>query len=378
MTQLLTAQIPGLRRVPALMTKSVSQDVVLFQSFKGRYSDSPRAISEELSRRGESFQHVWVSSEASVELPTDVTIVKHGSWRHLYFLSKARYIVASNTLPGGFRKNSGTTYLQTWHGTPLKRIAFDIENPQFPNSQKQLDHLRREVAQWDFLVSPNRFSTEVLRRAFRYNGEIVETGYPRNDPLNSPQASQIRDRIRSRLGIDEEACVVLYAPTWRDTPASHSLELQLDLDAMTDALENMVVLMRSHRLDASSFAHSENRHVHDVSHYPDIGDLYLAADVLITDYSSVMFDFAVTRKPMLFFTYDMDYYRDELRGFYFDFAAEAPGPLVASTAEVISAIDEIERVSERYKSPYDRFHQKFCHLDDGSASERVIEAVFGL
>ena len=184
--ELKPARLPGLRRLPALTTRSVSDDVVLFESWGGKYSDSPLAIAEELLRRGEAFRHVWVSSGDQGEMPAGATVVRHGSWAHLNALSKARYIVANNTLPGYFRKSRGTTYLQTWHGTPLKRIAFDIANPQFADGQRHLKELRREVPEWDFLISPNRFSTEVLRRAFRYEGRIVTSGYPRNDPLSLP------------------------------------------------------------------------------------------------------------------------------------------------------------------------------------------------
>ena len=108
----------------------------------------------------------------------------------------------------------------------------------------------------------------------------------------------------------------------------------------------------------------------------DIGELFLAADVLVTDYSSVMFDFAVTRKPILFFTYDLEFYRDELRGFYFDLEEEAPGPLIASSDDLVDALRDIDGVRARYADRYERFHRRFCHLEDGHAAERVVDAVF--
>ena len=114
----------------------------------------------------------------------------------------------------------------------------------------------------------------------------------------------------------------------------------------------------------------------NVSRYPDIRELYLAADALLTDYSSAMFDFAVTGKPMLFFTYDLAEYRDHVRGFYFDFEREAPGPLLATTAEVCAALDELDDVRHRYADAYAAFAQRFCALEDGRAAERVVDAVF--
>jgi CDP-glycerol glycerophosphotransferase len=116
----------------------------------------------------------------------------------------------------------------------------------------------------------------------------------------------------------------------------------------------------------------------DVTAYQDLRELYLAADVLVTDYSSSMFDFAVTRKPILFYTYDLEYYRDVLRGFYWDFETEAPGPLLRTTPEVVAALEDLDGVVERSAERYEAFRERFCHLDDGRASARVLEAVFGL
>ncbi len=115
----------------------------------------------------------------------------------------------------------------------------------------------------------------------------------------------------------------------------------------------------------------------DVTGYPDIGDLLLVTDVLITDYSSVMFDFAPTGRPMLFFTYDLEQYRDHLRGFYFDFEAAAPGPLLASSEQVVDALADIDSVTATYAAPLAAFTARFCPLDDGKASARACDLIFG-
>jgi CDP-glycerol glycerophosphotransferase len=369
------ARIPGLRRLPRLIPRPLEQDVVLFESWGGRYSDNPRAISEELGRQKVPLRRVWVGGAKDQGFPSDVIVVEPGSWHYLDYLHRARYIVVNNTLPRYFRKNPESTYLQTWHGTPLKRIAFDVANPTFADSRQYLKGLSSEVASWDFLVSPSRFATDILRRAFRYEGEMIETGYPRNDLLHSPEAPIVRDRVRMNLGISKNERVVLYAPTWRDSPSSFSL--RLDLNAVTDEITDVVVLFRAHHLDASSVSNPNHKRVLDVSSYSDIRDLYLAADVLITDYSSVMFDFAVTGKPILFFTYDLEHYRDTLRGFYFDFEKQAPGPLLTSTEAIIDALGDLEDVSNRYRAAYQSFRNTFCHLDDGMASQRVIDTLLG-
>jgi CDP-glycerol glycerophosphotransferase len=366
-------RLPGVRRLPPLLRR-IEPDVVLFHSWWGKLADSPKAISEELRRRDAPFEHVWVLDDP-MAAPPGATTVRPGSLEYLQETGRARYIVSNNTLPGYFRKKRGTTYLQTWHGTPLKRIGFDIERPTFADSDTYLTSLAREAASWDYLVSPNRFSSEVFRGAFRYSGEILETGYARNDLLLAPDRDDVRARMRRELGIGDDVCAVLYAPTWRD---SGSFSTELDLGALAAGLgDGYVVLLRAHSLDADSVTIDERPFLRNVSDRDDVGELLLAADVLVTDYSSVMFDFAVTGKPMVFFTYDLAHYRDDVRGFYFDFAAEAPGPLVATTEDLVAELRELDAVGRKFEPPYERFRERFCGLEDGRAAARVVDAVFG-
>ena len=347
---------------------------MLFDSWWGAYSDNPRAISELLRERRPDLQQVWVADDvARASLPDGARAVRPGSGAYLAALGEARWIVASTHVPGYFRKRRDTVYVQTWHGTPLKRIGFEI--PRLATrGDDYYKRLRNDVPKWDVLVSPNAFSTPILRRAFRYDGQIVESGYPRNDYLASPRAAAAREAVRAALGLDDATRAILYAPTLRDgTP----FELKLDIAALNERLGgDHAVLLRAHPVVVATMSEADRRGAVDVSRHGDIRDLYLAADVLVTDYSSAMFDFAVTRKPMLFFTYDLARYRDAMRGFYFDFEQDAPGPLVETTEELVDALRDLERVRERFAPAYERFIARFCHLDDGRAAERVVDAVF--
>jgi CDP-glycerol glycerophosphotransferase len=367
-------RIPGARQVPSLLRR-VEPATILFESWQGAYSDNPRAISEELMRRGAPYRHVWVlNGQAGDEVPAEVTRVRPGTRAYLEALGSARYIVANNTLPGYFHKKPQTTYLQTWHGTPLKRIAFDIPAPTFSGSRKYVRHLRRDVGRWDYLIAPNAFSADVFRQAFHYGGRMLETGYPRNDVLLSPERESVRAALRRRLEIPDGARAVLYAPTWRDNDVYSS---ELDLPAVADALPDCFLLLRAHQLVAATVAKVGHPRIRNVSQHADVRDLYLAADVLVTDYSSVMFDFAVTRKPILLFTYDLAHYRDELRGLYLPLEQEAPGPLLTTTAEVIDALHDLDALAQSHADAYARFAERFCGLEDGHAAERVVDAVFG-
>jgi CDP-glycerol glycerophosphotransferase len=366
-------RVPGLRRLPPLLRR-VEPDVVLFHSWWGKLADNPRAIAEELRRRDAPFRHVWVLDDPRAA-PPGATGVRPGSLEYLQATGRARYIVSNNTLPAYFRKKRGTTYLQTWHGTPLKRIGFDIERPAFADASSYLSGLAREAASWDYLISPNGFSSAIFRDAFHYQGEILETGYPRNDPLLAADGDEVRARVRRELDLGDDVCAVLYAPTWRD---GAPFTTELDLAALAERLgDRYAVLLRAHALDAAAATIDDGPRVRNVSRRDDVRELLLAADVLVTDYSSVMFDFAVTHKPMAFFTYDLEHYRDDVRGFYFDFPADAPGPLVSTSDDLVAQLRDLDELRRRYAAAYERFHARFCGLEDGRAAARVVDAVFG-
>jgi len=366
-------RLPGLRRLPQVVGP-ILEDTVLFDSWSGEYSDNPRAISEELHRRGTDLKHVWVIDPARAgEVPAWVVPVAPASSRYLSMLGRARYLVANRTVPGFHRKRRGTIFLQTWHGTPLKKIGFKTRRADSRELRQARRTLEQNVPNWDLLLSPNHFSTPVLRDAFEYSGEILETGYPRNDLLLAPEAGEIRARARARLGIADDQVAVLYAPTFRDdAPFSREADVQRFASELGDG---HVVLLRKHTIDAGTVSLGDAARFKDVSRYPDNRELYLAADVLVADYSSLTFDFAVTRKPIILFTPDLAHYRDRLRGFYIDLEAEAPGPMLATAADVAAAIGDLDAVVERHRDAYARFVERYCHLDDGHASERVVDAL---
>lgn len=353
------------------------RQAVLYDSYTGRqYSDSPRAVHERLVELGADVEHLWVVRDAQVDLPPTVKRVRMWSEEWFEAIARSRYIVTNAHLPYWIKRREGQVVAQTWHGTPLKKIGHDIENVQF--SDGYLERIAQESKSWSFIVSPNRFSTPILKRAFAYDGEMLESGYPRNDLLYAPDAQERAARIRRRLGIPEGRKVALYAPTWRDdqfyVQGRFKFDMKIDLAKARRRLgDDYVLLIRRHPNIVDTVRDAGNGFVFDVSKYPDVGELFLVTDVLITDYSSLMFDYAHLDRPMLFFTYDLEHYRDKLRGFYFDFEAKSPGPLLSTSDELIDALGRLDTVAMEYAQRARDFREMFCDLDDGHAAQRVID-----
>jgi CDP-glycerol glycerophosphotransferase len=366
------------------------RDAILLLSFDGKScTDNPLGIAEELRRRGDSRPQVWAVRDWSVPVPPGARSVLIGTAGYFAALGRSKYLIANDHLAQPYRRRPGQRYVQTWHGTPLKRLGYDIVKPSFFSGSRYFDFMAADVARWSTFISPNPFSTPIFRQAFRYDGEVIETGYPRNDALlaatgvaDDPAAGARAAAIRGLLGIPGSRRIAMYVPTWRDNQhhgtSAYRLDFQLDLAAAASRLgEEYVLLVRGHHLmDGWVRASGAPGFAIDVTGYPDINDLLLITDVLITDYSSVMFDFAPTGRPMLFFTYDLDEYRDELRGFYFDFEADAPGPLLATSEQVIDALGDLEQVASGYAAAHRAFTARFCPLDDGKAAARACDRIF--
>ncbi|MFC9744243.1 bifunctional glycosyltransferase/CDP-glycerol:glycerophosphate glycerophosphotransferase [Streptomyces niveus] len=359
------------------------RDAVLYSSFDGRqYSDSPRAVHEELLRRQAPVEHLWVVRDRQVTLPSGARAVELHSADWYEALARSRCVVSNTQLPEWFERAEGQHVVQTWHGTPLKRIGRDLTGTAHAD-EAYIATLPRRAAQWSVLVSPNRFSTPIMRRAFGYEGTVLESGYPRNDLLHAPDREKVADAVRELLGIPEGKRVILYAPTWReDQPKKggrYGLDLQLDLEqAARELAEDHVLLVRRHYLVGGSIPGAGGDggggaagFVRDVSRYPDVAELMLISDALVTDYSSLMFDFAQTGRPMYFHAYDLEHYRDTLRGFYFDFESAAPGPIVTDTAALVAAL-RAPRTPEPTPA-YDQFRQVFCDFEDGTAAAKVAD-----
>lgn len=364
-------------------TQPLLDNTVFLESFFGKsYSDSPKYIFEKLNEMYPGrYEYVWVLDKKT-KLPYPARQCRRFSLNYFKYLARSRYIVFNSRQPKYFIKRKGNVFLETWHGTPLKKLVFDIEEvvSASPTYKKNFYIQSRS---WDYLVSANGFSSEVFRRAFAYDKPLLEFGYPRNDILHSDNKEELAVKVKKGIGIPEGKKVILYAPTWRDDEyydhGKYKFTLHLDLMKMKEKLgDEYVIMLRTHYFIADKLdVRGLEGFVYNLSRYDDIAELYLISDILITDYSSVFFDYANLRRPILFYTYDLDKYRDVIRGFYIDMNKELPGPLLFTTDEVIDSIHDIESVNEKYAGVYDSFYERFCGWEDGHASENCIKEVFG-
>ncbi len=354
---------------------------VLLESFGGSSGgDSPAAVAAELAVSGLGLDLAWSVVDRSVRPPPGTRAVVRFSSEWYELLGGAAYLVNNAHFPFFFHRADDQVYLQTWHGTPLKKIADDVADKRY-FSTTYLRVMAYEAQAWSQLVSPSPFCSEVLPRAFGYAGPVLESGYPRNDALVGPGGAQVRHAVRRALGIADDQRVLLYAPTWREsarTATSHSKVLHLDPLQVVEALPDTVVLVRGHANTSRTQAvagHGTPR-VLDVTLYPDINDLYLASDALVTDYSSVMFDYAVLDRPIMLLVPDLHDYRDRLRGFYLDLEEVAPGPLLPDQDALVAHLRADPFAHDEHAAARAAFRERFAPWDDGHAARRVVDAVF--
>lgn len=353
---------------------------VLFESFGGRgISDSPKALDAVLAATRPDLERFWTVRDHTVAVPAGATPVLMYSQAWYRALATSQLLVNNNNFPPAFRKQEGQTYVQTWHGTPLKRVGNDVPAANLSLSYRKL--MQREAEEyWDVLLAQGPWAGETLASAFGYTGQVLDQGYPRNDALLAPTAEDRREAVRRHFGISQDQLVVLYAPTWRDnSKAANGRYLQPEHLRQQDLFRafgfGAVMLLRGHVNNAGSGDAKRGKNMIDVSSHPDINDLFLAADVLVTDYSSAQFDFVNTGKPVIYLAPDLDEYRDTVRGFYFDLETVAPGPVVRTSEEVVDLLADLGAMSSLYLERYKSFKERFAGADDGAAAMRVIDAL---
>ena len=367
-----------LRRYYAVQLRApIEPDLAVFAAYWYRgYSCNPRAIYEKLREEAPWVRGVWiVEPQHAGSFPPEVEHVVAGTRDYYRLIARAKYFVNNVNFPNEFVKREGTIHVQTHHGTPLKTMGLDLREAYVASERMNFDRLLERAARWDYSISSNEFSTRIWKRVYPVRFETLEIGYPRNDVLVNAEQAQI-DRIRGELGIapGQTRCssrrrTASICPTYVPT---------VDLERLAEELgPEYVILKRAHYFYDGEVEPEESRagNILDVTSHASIEDLCLAADVLLTDYSSVMFDYAVLDRPIVVHAPDWDEYR-RLRGTYFDLLAEPPGVVTTSDDELVAAFrsgavrgDEASRLRAAFRA-------RFASLDDGHAAERVVRKVW--
>jgi CDP-glycerol glycerophosphotransferase len=323
-----------LRRLPGLayywwQRRKPLQDLAVYSSYWGRaYECSPAAIHAKAAELAPHVRGVWlVTEEHAGHVPSNVDYVIIGSLAYYRALARARWAIYNDNLEGEIVKRPGTIHLQTHHGTPLKHMGVDEPGVD-------VDKLLKRCDRWDYNLSANRYATEIWQRAYPAKFQTLEFGLPRNDSLVHAPLVQGR--------------TVLYAPTFRPGGVPEP-----------PPLKGFDVVVKQH-------------YFHD-PRSASINELMLAASALITDYSSVMFDFALLDRPIVIYAPDWESYVDS-RGVYFDLMREPPGPVATTAGELqrIFATGEVWGYEQERKA----FRERFCQFEDGRAAERVVRRLF--
>ena len=368
----------------------VDPKLVIFIAFHGRgYSDNPRAIYEAMRQdpRFEGYRFIWFikkHKQKQITIP-GAEVKEYFSFSYFYYMSKAEYWIINCKMPDYIAKKEEQVYLQTWHGTPLKRLAHDIEAAEdmtFYRSAVSFAQMTQsydiDVARYNYMISPNRFCTEVFQSAFRIQRErLIETGYPRNDFICNTTKEEIV-RLKEKYQLPKDKKVVLYAPTWRDNSyvaSGYTFELKADFHKWKEILgEEYIVVFKPHYLIINTYEKDSSLQgfLYSIPAEADIRELYVISDMLITDYSSVFFDYAILKRPIYFYMYDIEEYANDLRGFYLDIHKDLPGDIYTNEDELLAAVKQ-----DAYdETAYQAFYERFCSCEDGKAAKRVIDIVF--
>ena len=353
------------------------EKTVVFNSFNGKtYGCSPKAVYEYMLTQDEfkDWTFIWAFKNAKkhrfLEENPNTIVVKQTARVYEKKLIRAKYWITNYRVPDHVWPQKDQVYVQCWHGTPLKRLGYDLETSG--NAIDSIADIRKKYAmdaeKFNYILSPSGFASEKFTSAWnlketKMEDKVMEIGYPRNDFLINHTQEDIR-MIKEKLEIPEDKKVILYAPTWRENQhlpgEGYQFQLPVDFKRWREVLGGeYVVLFRAHYFISNSFDFEAFQgFVYDVSQMDDINPLYLAADVLITDYSSVFFDYANLRRPILFFMYDYEQYKHEMRDFYFDIHM-LPGPVLMNQEEVLKTLKNLPDMVDKYEKKYAEFNNVF-------------------
>ena len=371
----------------------IDEKLIILACFNGKsYCDSPKALYKYMlsDSNYSEYKYVWafenVDKHKFLEDNKNTKVINIKSKEFIKTLGKAKYWIFNYKIKDYIFPKKDQVFLQCWHGTPLKRLGCDLEH--FDNAMNSISEIRKryhlEASKFSYFISPSKFASEKFISTWdlkKINKEniMLEKGYPRNDFLINYTDEDLH-RIKENLNLlNTNKKIILYAPTYRDnqhsTEIGYTYKTEVDFNKLREELKNnYIILFRAHWLVAEKFNFEEYKDfIINVSDYDDINELYVISDILITDYSSVFFDYANLRRPIIFYMYDLEEYRDKMRGFYLNLG-ELPGSIIKEEEGLIKEIKNITN-NFKYDEKYKKFNERFNYLDDGKASKRIIKEI---
>jgi CDP-glycerol glycerophosphotransferase len=368
----------------------INTNLVLYEVRDGdSITDSPYALFLHLARNEEyhNYKHVWVlkdiNSKMRNNIPDDifekVIFVERDTQEYVDYMLTAKYLITNATFQSWFSKKENQIYINTWHGTPLKHMGFDI-----PGNPVHSQNVVRNLLMTDFLLTPNAHTSRVFSESYKlkglYTGEIIESGYPRIDFLyNTNKNSLIDSLLDDGVAFNPKLPTILYMPTWRGksitNPTNNIKQIIAEINKIKEYFTDQYnVLLKVHPYIFHATQNEENIRTLLIDDRYDANQVLALTDILITDFSSVFFDYLVTDKPILFYIWDADLYEDE-RGMYFEMD-KLPGPQLFAIDDVIETIENIDLVQEKFSEKYKLLKKEIVPYDDGKVSERIIGKIF--
>ncbi|MDR1033174.1 MAG: bifunctional glycosyltransferase family 2 protein/CDP-glycerol:glycerophosphate glycerophosphotransferase [Bifidobacteriaceae bacterium] len=361
---------------------------VLFVSEGKEVNDTPLAIHNELVSRAalDEYTYNWVLDDYSKVLPEGGKRVLFDSKEYFDALTSSGTYFSTSIQPTFFQKRQGQRIVSIMLGYPFKDMGIEFHRSSFRDA-RDIDLFIKRFKQWDYFVSPAPYASELYKELYEFEGEMLEVGYPKNDIFfHVDRVKEVRARIRKAYGIADDKKVILYAPTFRDylklSPASSVAYYVLDVEKFAaDLGENYVILKRGHpNFEAQINTEQEDRNaaeIIDVSVHPNINDLIIASDLLIGDYSSIRFDYSLTRKPIINYAPDLEKYCEK-RKLLMPYEDSVLGPIIKDYDDLLHTTLTANKWSSTldYKAEQNAFYHKYTPLEDGYAAERVVDALF--
>lgn len=349
----------------------VKKNKIMFWNFFGKgYGCNSKYICEYIIKNKEQYELIWVVNNYNYEFPKEIRKVKKYSFKYFYHLATSKIFIDNQHKNNSFRKRKTQYLIKTWHAMlGLKKIGLD--NPS--KDDKYLDMLKKNNKITDLMISNSDYISEKFRRVFDYKGEIFNSGFPRTDILIQKNLEEIK-KIKNKIQIKDSNKILLYAPTFREGLTLDYYDIDLEnvlkkLNAITE--EKWIILIKLHPHLGTIKLNYNSPNIINISGYDDIQELLLISDILVTDYSNIMFEFGLMNKPVFLYASDYELYKKQ-RDYYFDYN-KLPFPVAFDNKQLLENIEKFNL--DCYKKILEKFYKSIDYKEDGRATERLVKKI---